>query len=82
MLKKLVYPSTAIIPSTQANSVQVMKMCNALCRFNFDVTLLAGTFPKEKNTNVFDYYGIENKFTILRKIILIPLCYSLFGIIL
>jgi glycosyltransferase involved in cell wall biosynthesis len=67
MLKKLVYPSTAIIPSTQANSVQVMKMCNALCRFNFDVTLLAGTFPGKKNIDVFDYYGIENKFSIVRK---------------
>ena len=67
MLQKLVYPSTAIIPSTQANSVQVMKMCNALCRFNFDVTLLAGTFPQKKNINVFDYYGIENTFSIVRK---------------
>ena len=67
MLKKLVYPSTAIIPSTQANSVQVMKMCNALCRFNFDVTLLAGTFPRKKNIDVFDYYGIENTFTIIKK---------------
>ena len=68
MLKRLVYCSTATIPSAQANSVQVMKMCNALCRFNFDVTLLAGTFPQKKNINVFDYYGIENTFTIVRKI--------------
>jgi len=67
MLKKLVYPSTAIIPSTQANSVQVMKMCNALCRFDFDVTLLAGTFGRKKNIDVFDYYGIENTFSIVRK---------------
>jgi glycosyltransferase involved in cell wall biosynthesis len=67
MLKKLVYPSTAIIPSRQANSVQVMKMCNALCRFDFDVTLLAGTFPLKRNIDVFDYYGIENKFSIVRK---------------
>jgi glycosyltransferase involved in cell wall biosynthesis len=44
-----------------------MKMCNALCRFNFDVTLLAGTFPLKRNINVFDYYGIENKFSIIRK---------------
>ena len=67
MLKKLVYPSTAIIPSRQANSVQVMKMCNALCRYDFDVTLLAGTFPRMRNVDVFDYYGIENKFSIVRK---------------
>lgn len=68
MLRKLVYSSTAIVPSTQANSVQVMKMCNALCRYNFNVTLLAGTFPGKKNIDVFDYYGIENKFSIIRKI--------------
>lgn len=61
------YPSTAIIPSRQANSVQVMKMCNALCRFDFEVTLLAGTFPLRRNIDVFDYYGIENKFSIVRK---------------
>ncbi len=67
MLKKLVYPSTAIVPSTQANSVQIMKMCNALCRFGFDVTLLAGTMPRYKNVNVFEYYGIENTFSIVRK---------------
>lgn len=69
MLKKLVYPSIATIPSTQAYSVQVMKMCNALCRFNFDVTLLAGIRPRNKNVNVFEYYGIENTFSIVRKVI-------------
>ena len=68
MLKKLVYASTAIIPSSQANSIQVMGMCNALCRFGFDVTLLAGVIPKDKNVNVFEYYGAENAFSIVRKI--------------
>jgi glycosyltransferase involved in cell wall biosynthesis len=46
-----------------------MKMCNALCRCNFDVTLLAGVMPKDKNVNVFEYYGAENTFSIIRKII-------------
>ncbi|MGD2095009.1 MAG: glycosyltransferase [Phycisphaerales bacterium] len=68
MPKKLVYVSTAIIPSSQANSVQVMGMCNALCRSGFDVTLLAGVMPKDKNINVFEYYGTENTFSIVRKI--------------
>lgn len=68
MLKKLVYASTSIIPSRQANSVQVMGMCNALCRFGFNVTLLAGIMPKDKNVNVFEYYGVENTFSIVRKI--------------
>ena len=68
MLKKLVYCSTAIIPSAQANSIQIMRMCNALCRFGFDVTLVAGVMPRYGNVNVFGYYGIENRFSILRKV--------------
>lgn len=68
MRGKLVYPSTAIIPSAQANSVQIMRMCNALCRFGFDVTLLAGTMPGNRHVNVFEYYGIENTFSIVRRV--------------
>lgn len=65
-MQKLVYLSTSIIPSTQANSIQIMKMCNALCRFNFDVTLLAGE-PYNKDFNVFEYYGLENNFSIITR---------------
>ncbi|UCC97011.1 MAG: glycosyltransferase family 4 protein [Phycisphaerales bacterium] len=68
MRRKLVYPSTALIPSAQANSVQIMKMCNALCRFGFDVTLLAGTLPGYGSVNVYEYYGVENTFSIVRKV--------------
>jgi glycosyltransferase involved in cell wall biosynthesis len=67
MRKKLIYASTALIPSAQANSVQIMGMCNALCRFGFDVTLLAGTMSGYENVNVFEYYGLENTFSIIRK---------------
>ena len=68
MRRKLLYPSTAIIPSAQANSVQIMRMCSALCRCGFDVTLLAGMMPGDENVNVFEYYGIENVFSIVRKV--------------
>jgi glycosyltransferase involved in cell wall biosynthesis len=44
-----------------------MKMCNALCRFGFNVTLLAGMKPEYQNVNIFEYYGIENNFSITRK---------------
>jgi glycosyltransferase involved in cell wall biosynthesis len=67
MRRKLVYLSTALIPSAQANSVQIMKMCNALCRFGFGVTLLAGTMPGYESVNVYEYYGIENRFSIVRR---------------
>ena len=41
-------------------------MCNALCRFDFDVTLLAGE-PYNKDVNVFEYYGLENNFSIVTR---------------
>lgn len=68
MLRRLVYCSTAIIPSAQANSVQIMRMCNASRRFGFDVTLLAGMMPRDRHVNVFEYYGIENTFSIVRRV--------------
>jgi len=42
-------------------------MCNALCRFGFDVTLLAGNTPRSKDVDVFEYYGLENTFTIITR---------------
>jgi glycosyltransferase involved in cell wall biosynthesis len=68
MRGKLIYPSTAIVPSTQANSIQIMKMCSGLSRFGFDVTLLAGTVPRHRNIDVFQYYGLENTFSIVRRL--------------
>jgi len=68
MPKKLVYLSTSLIPSTQANSVQVIGMCNALSRYGFEVTLLAGMALRYRNISISEYYGIDNSFTIIRKL--------------
>lgn len=38
-----------------------------MCRFGFDVTLLAGTMPGHEDVDVFEYYGLENTFSIIRK---------------
>jgi len=64
---KIVYLAYSIIPSRSANSVHVMKMCQALADNGHDVLLLT---PGKKETyeenieNVFDYYGVKNNFKI------------------
>lgn len=62
---KIVYVSRSIIPSRTANSIHVMKMCNALAYLGHEVTLLAPWTKKleEKNINdFFEYYGVEKNF--------------------
>jgi glycosyltransferase involved in cell wall biosynthesis len=66
---KLVYISKSIIPSRSANSIQVMKMCEAFARLGNDVILLA---PRHGSTepgieNPFSYYGVDPCFE-LRKL--------------
>ena len=64
---KIVYISKSIIPSRTANSIHVMKMCQALSKNGHVVTLLA---PFQKNKyekgiiDIYDYYGVKNNFVI------------------
>lgn len=65
---KIVYASNSFIPSKAANSVHVMKMCNAFAKLGHDVTLI--TNGKEKsneteNSDVFSYYGVDESFKII-----------------
>jgi glycosyltransferase involved in cell wall biosynthesis len=67
---KIVYVSRSVIPSRTANSIHVMRMCQAFAKAGHDVTLLAPSNLKleEKNIeDVFDYYGTEKNFK-LRKL--------------
>lgn len=62
---KIVYISRSIIPSRTANSIHVMKMCNALSALGHEVTLLAPSTKKleEKDVkDIFEYYGVEKNF--------------------
>ena len=64
---KIVYASASLIPSRFANSIQVMKMCQAFAKNGHDVTLLAfrrygGIAISEKD--IFDYYGVKPCFRI------------------
>ena len=65
---KIVYIATSTIPSRTANSIHVMKMCQAFARNGHEVTLIvpdnqANCEPGVED--VFDFYGVERCFEIL-----------------
>jgi len=62
---KIVYISRSIIPSRTANSINVMKMCEAFSNLGHQVILLAPWTKKleEKGVeDIFDYYGVKKNF--------------------
>ena len=64
---KILYVSKSIIPSRTANSINVMKMCQAFADNGHTVTLLAPDIKKryEKNIeNIYKYYGVRKNFYI------------------
>lgn len=63
MKNRLLYISNSIIPSQYANSVHVMKMCQALQQNDFEVELVCYTQNKNfDNDEIFFKYGIDTKF--------------------
>jgi glycosyltransferase involved in cell wall biosynthesis len=61
---KIVYLSGFPIPSRAAHSVHVMKMCQALARNGHDVTLFAGGRPPDRIEDLYEYYGVQNIFSL------------------
>ena len=64
---KIFYLANSYIPSRSANSIHVMKMCQALAQNRHDVTLLTfdSTLNEEQDVDdVFMYYGVEPCFRI------------------
>ncbi|MEZ4774704.1 MAG: glycosyltransferase family 4 protein [Bacteroidia bacterium] len=62
---QIFYLSNSLIPSTKANSIQVMKMCQAFSNQGHEVVLYCRKPPKEeKPEEIFRYYGIETQFRI------------------
>jgi glycosyltransferase involved in cell wall biosynthesis len=57
------YLSQSTIPSTLADSIQVMKMCAAFAQCDNAVTLFA-THSRDTIKNVFAYYGVPESFSI------------------
>ena len=64
---KIVYISRSIIPSRTANSIHVMKMCQAFADNGHDVILLAPNlkdqYEKEVN-DIYEFYGVKKNFFI------------------
>jgi len=65
---KILYVSSALIPSQTANSINIMKSCHALALLGHEVVLLA---PEVKTTEIdqrvrdpFRHYGIAQNFTL------------------
>jgi len=62
---KIVYISRSIIPSRTANSINVMRMCEAFASLGHEVILFAPWTKKLEEKNVedpFEYYGVKNNF--------------------
>ena len=68
---KILYISKSTIPSRSANSIHVMKMCQAFADNGHKVTLIA---PKEKKKyeknipDIYDYYDVKKNFDIVKLI--------------
>lgn len=64
---KIVYISNSIIPSRTANSIHVMKMCQAFATAGHEVVLFAPNRENEYEENITDiykYYGVQKIFEV------------------
>lgn len=64
---RIAYLSSACIPSRTANSIHVMKMCQALARAGHEVVLFAPDKADGRESGTddpFAYYGVASNFTI------------------
>jgi len=63
---KIAYISWSGIPSRSANSIQVMKMCEAFTKNGHEVLLFAQKHPRlnSEAEDIYNLYGIEKKFDI------------------
>ena len=62
-MTKIVYCAHSKIPSREANSIHVMKMCQALAKQGLDVELVVPNLQTEKG-NPFVFYGVDNIFRV------------------
>ena len=66
---KIVYISSSTIPSRTANSIHVMKMCQAFAKNGYEVTLLAPDNHDEYESDVecvYDYYSVDQCFEFIK----------------
>lgn len=63
---KIAYISTAEVPSHKANSLQVMKVCQALVQLGHSVQLLLPAGRAASWEELTEFYGLVDRFTITR----------------
>jgi len=64
----MIYLTNARIPTEKAHGLQIMKMCEAFKNEGVDVELVVANRKNNQLENIdpFEYYGIKNKFSIIR----------------
>ncbi len=60
---KILYLSDSILPSQSANSVHVMKMCEAFASLGHDVVLV-GLKGEHIDQDIFNHYGVKRSFRV------------------
>lgn len=66
---KIAYISHSLIPSRTANSLHVMKMCQALAQLGHQVTLIAINNSREIEPGIIDiyhFYNVEKTFDVIK----------------
>ena len=58
---RICYLSNSAIPSSNASSIAIVKMCEALSDLNHEVLLIT-TNVKKINSNLFNFYNVKSKF--------------------
>lgn len=62
---RIVYLSASSIPSRSANSIHVMRMCEAFGKNGHETTLIGKHFNGNWDKDVYDYYGVEPTFDLV-----------------
>ena len=65
---KITYIAKTVIPSTRANSIHIMKMCQAFGANKHYVKLLVPDFPPEvkRVQDAYAFYGVERNFDLIK----------------
>ncbi len=58
---RICYLSNSAIPSSNASSIAIVKICESFSKLNHEVLLIT-TNVKKFNMNLFDFYNVKNKF--------------------
>lgn len=61
---KIVYCSISKIPSREANSIHIMKMCQAFSDLGHDTVLLSSDITRDDTVDLFSYYNVRENFVI------------------